>query len=189
MKKSFLPLLFIFAIFSMSARAQTVTIPENFEGVPGQQVSIPVTVDTDGQEICSFDFEIHYDNSVLEFIEVTGFGGGGSLDADDEAGDSPLKIGWNSTDQNTGITPDDGEVLLYIVFDYEGQSSTLNFEDPNTYGASALTDCSVDNVVVEATFNNGSIIPVSAPVPVSKWALMIGFGLMVVFVVLRIVKP
>lgn len=187
MKKSFLPLLFIFAIFSMSARAQTVTIPENFEGVPGQQVSIPVVLDTDGEEICSFDFEIHYDNSVLEFIEVDGFQHGGTLLADDNSGSSPLTVGWDSG-SNPGINVNSEEVV-YLVFNYTGNTSTLAFEGLGTQGRSALSDCTSDNFVVSSNFNNGSVIPASAPVPVSGWALMIAFGLMMTFVIFRIVRP
>ncbi len=194
MTKSLLPLLFIFAIFSMSSRAQTVTIPENFEGVPGEQVSIPVIVDTDGDEICSFDFEIHYNNSVLDFIEVTGFQPEGTLLADDDDGSSPLTVGWDSGD-NPGITVDD-ETLLYLVFDYSGQTSTLAFEGIDTQGQSALSDCSDGTFMVPTTFNNGSIIPVTddpdpdpAPVPLSSWALVLGIGLMAGFVILRVVRP
>jgi len=199
MKKSFLPLLFIFAIFSMSVRAQTVTPTVTIDDVvetPGT-VYIPVYVDfseiegTNVEEmtICAVDFTINYNDQddVLTFVGISDVGTG--LDINNfqipaEGDPPPIKIGWEGTGNGTDMEG----MFITLEFQYTGGDSNIWFTDHNTIGETAIIDCTDATSLVTAEFNPGSITQ-AAPVPVSGWALMIAFGLMMTFVIFRIVRP
>ena len=184
MKKLF-TLAFVFTfVLSFTALAQpTVTIGDETGTSP---VNVPVTIDLNGQDIGSFDFEISYDETIVggvDFVEgatvftedpiISGFGGG------------TFQIGWGAG--VTQIISD--EVNFYLSFTgLAVGSSDLEFTSLNVDGENAIYDSAGGIGLITATFEPGAVTFDALPIPVRSWAIYIGLGLIIGFVVLRVTR-
>ena len=172
--KKVLLLLFVFSLALNVQGQMSVTIGdvERGEGT----IFVPVEADFSAG-ICAFDLYINYDQDVLTF---TGIAKPADLPGDqiqfNEVTPSQAKISWfDFSDEGTTFA---GK-LLYLGFTNHGGDTDIDFDAATEFG-----DC--DGLAVppgDVTLTGGSVTTV--PVPLGRWALIIGAGLILFFVVLR----
>jgi len=172
--KKVLLLLFVFSLAFHVQGQVSVTIGdvERGEGT----IFVPVEADF-SSGICAFDLFVNFDEAVLEF---TGIANVAALPGDDiqfnTVTPSQAKISWfDLTDDGTTFA---GK-LFYLGFTNHGGDSDIDFDADTEFG-----DC--DGLALppgDVTLTGGSVTTV--PVPLGRWALIIGAGLIVLFVVLR----
>ena len=182
-------LLFAFGmLLSVGAYAQDVTVKiGDEEAFANTNVLIPVYMDaTDapGDGVCSFEFGMSFESDVLEFV---GFHSE-TIDVSDiydiDSGSGYLVFNW--TNVSADITDD--VVLFYIEFTYSGGSSIIEFDvDAGNIDAIEISRCD-DASPHNAAFLDGSISERTAPIPVSQWAFFLGFRLMALFLVIRVIR-
>lgn len=140
------------------------------------EIAVPLNVDFSLEDVCSFGFFIHFDEDHLTFkgagnLALFGIG------VSPAYSNSPIQINWFSIN----ATNFEGK-LLDLIFEYHGGDSEITFGfDVNEM--SEVSDCDAiayDNV----TFNNGSISLIP-PVPLTNWAIALGFVLIAIFIGLK----
>lgn len=173
-KPLLLSVAFVLALFFSVSGQVSLSIGDVERGEGN--VFVPVTVDF-SSGVCAFDLYVNFDDSVLEF---TGIANVASLPGDmvqaNAVGPAQAHISWfDLGDEGTEFT---GE-LLYLAFENHGGNSAVVFDATTEIG-----DC--DGMALPpalVTLSDGSVTTV--PVPLTRWALIIGAGLIVVFVALR----
>jgi len=184
MKKVLILFFALTTALSMNVLAQATVTIGNAAGTVGTTVSVPVTVNFSGISggAGAFDFYIDFDAANIVFQGITG----AALSGVNASIPFPLTqpgrllIAWSSlTSSNLN-----GQ-LLNIQF-----SSNNVGAYPLTFHVSPAPGSFVsDNTAtpVASTLNNGSVT-FNAAVPLSNWAIFIGLGLIVAFLVVRFRK-
>ena len=194
-------LLFAFGmLLSVGVQAQngfvvSVTIPDDIEEFPNQEVLIPVYVDFSNAEapgVGSVELTISFDESVLtnfHGIENEAWMEGGWQWGIPE--DGKIKMNAENFQQATTLN---GR-LLNLRFTYAGGESALTFEGKNAPGESEVGLAGESSPQkngaanpVSTDFQDGFISERTAPIPVSDWALFLGMGLIAIFLVGRAVR-
>ncbi len=183
MKKLYSTAIAIIIAFTISAQAQppSIEIQKMPDETPNTTVSIPVYVDFTGDNVCSIDLEISFDEGVLQFVDLSNVEslGGSPLVSQTT---SPIIIGWNTTaNQHVGK-------IFDLQFDYSGGYSALTFENINVVGGTAIFDCTGSNNIISISVgtNDAFINGPTTSVPIAFWSLLVLAGLMVAFFVRRL---
>ena len=180
MKKVFALFFTLTFVLSISTFAQgpSVTIGSETGASP---VDVPVTFELAGQTLKSFDLTVAYNplvissvafqaSPVVTFTNVPTF----SYPA---AGQ--FKVSWsNVSDQS--IT-NNGTLFYLKLFGSVG-TSDLDFTSSNVSGENELLTFGA--AIITSTFVDGDVT-FTAPVPLSNWAIFIGLGLIIAFLVVR----
>lgn len=182
-------MLLAFTVHGQNGAEATVDIADVTK-FPGT-VEVPIYVDfsevndgdTDG--VASFEFSISFDSAVISgVLTPTNYADG--IDEDNVEFDSApgeFKINWEG--MGTPLTTE-GK-LFDMVFIYEGDYSDISFEDTGVEGETELGYVNGDPIT-NVLWADGSITERTAPIPVSQWALFIGFGLIGIFIVIRAIR-
>lgn len=183
MKKLYSTAIAIIIAFTISVQAQppSIEIQKMPDETPNTTVSIPVYVDFTGDDVCSIDLEISFDEDVLEFVGLSNVALlGGSPHVSQTT--SPINIGWNpNPNQHVGK-------IFDLQFDYSGGYSALTFQNIDGAGGTVIFDCTVDNDVIQINVgaNDAFINGPTTSVPIAFWSLLVVAGLMVAFFVRRL---
>ncbi len=180
MKKTF-PLL-IALVFMLLSHAHgqdaIVTIPDVTR--PAGNIQVPIQVDFTLEDVCSFQFYIHFDDDLLTFKGIDNLQLIGIMASPADT-PSPVLITWFSASMQPA---DFAGKLLDISFLYAGGEETqIEFvlDEPTD---SAVADCIAVEDYQNVVFNNGTITP-SPFVPISGWAIWLGFGLIIAFIIIK----
>ncbi len=139
---------------------------EDVNASPGENVCVPVTVEN-FDDIESASIGVTWDESIIDYTEITNFSLPGSLQFNDtNVGNGELAVLWTDPLGNQNSLPD-GAVLFEICFDATGsigQSSTINFEDLPNIGTGFEMEFSSNSVAIPFCVNEGSITIADGPV-------------------------
>ena len=190
MKKLY-ALLFAFGmLLAINVQGQSTAIVDiaDVTKFPGT-VEIPIDVDFSGVDdgtnagVGTFEFSIEYDSDVLTgFLYPANLATGITTVTYDESNGS-LSINW----EGLGSPLTTNGKLFDMVFTYAGGFSNIVFVDTFVAGETELGYVNGDQIT-DAEFNDGSISERTAPIPVSQWAFFLGFGLMALFLVIRVIR-
>ena len=182
MKKLFSLFIALTFACSISAFAQPEVTLGNPSGTSPQDV--PVSFDLDNETVQAFDLTIAYPSGVsfVGAVDVHALLIDGFWEVSDDPGAGTVLLSWSKT---VGTNPDisNGD-LVSLRFSGPVGTHLLTFVDPNTVGVTELYEGDDDTAPLTSTFTNGSVTFV-APVPLSNWAIFIGLGLIIAFLVVR----
>jgi len=168
----------------------TVKIADK-EAYANTNVLIPVYMDatdapTDIEGVCSFEFGMSFNAGVLDFVGFHSATIDASEILEDNIDSGPGYLVFNWENNNANIIGD--VTLFYIEFEYSGGSSPIAFDaGVGDIDAIEISRCD-DAIPHNAEFIDGSISELIRPIPVSQWALFIGFGLIGIFIVIRAIR-
>lgn len=174
MKKLFTLIFVLSFAFMINANGQnTVTIPHDNVAVVGENVLVPIIVDFTFEGPCAITLNLDFDNDVLVYKGI----------ANDQLGffaspadDPSPSLSYSSL---LGVGNFVGEAV-YVIFEYQGGYSEVNFL-PSSFTA----DCTATIDPIDTEFVGGSVIRVP-DVPLSSYGILIGLGLMLVFVIVGV---
>lgn len=178
MKKHFVILFaFVFALaFNVNGQSAHFSIPTDLEGEPGTSILVPL--DADFADICSFEIYLQFDPDVVTFVGLEDLAVPTILHNMVPGTDDQLRIIW----VDFGGAVFEGE-LLKIHFLYNEGDTPVAFVEAEM----EITDCSPDLVPIDFTTSDG-FISEAPPIPLAYWAIFLGVGLVVAFVVLRMTR-
>ena len=177
MKKLFSLFIALTFVCSISAFAQTVSIGSESGTSP---VNVPISFDLGSEDMRAFDLTIDVVNSAI--VSGVSFQPGPDATFDNTptvtyAG-GQVAVSWQDvTDLKTG-----SGVFFYLAFTGSVGSSDLDFISENVVGQNELVDGTGQPMT--ATFEDGDVTFI-APVPLKNWAIFIGLGLIIAFLVVR----
>lgn len=188
MKKLFTLFIALGFLYSVNAYAQapyaTIGLPDDMQ-ISSGSVNIPVEVDFSLNEVCNFDFYIEFDDTYLNFTGLINQDPGfpGFIFADGPGSTSPLHVFWISF----GGTPTSFQGKIFdLSFDYLGGDVEIAFvlpeDDPNNY--TSVGNCMGDEFT-NIEYSGTGAISLAPPVPLSNLAILLGFGLIVMIIVLK----
>lgn len=190
MKKTLLLSLVLTFFLAIGLKATDLKVTIESGEHPAGIIHVPVTLEFLDltTTIGAFDLRIDIGNpAVLKKIEDIIPGPGLPVVGltKPASGDDPFTVSWaspTSIDSST-LTND---LLLTLVFDASMGTSELNFIEVEVlpHPKSEFYSDGAGTIVIPADFNDG-LITITAPVPLSSWALFISAGLFVVFMAVR----
>lgn len=181
MKKLFCLLIALSFVFVSNTSGQNATVEIPDVVSKSGNIEVPLNVDFTLDEVCGFNFYIHFNEDHLTFkgIDNDQLDNIFSSPAD---WSSPISIIWAADIDNN---PADFEgKLLDLLFEYDGGNANIWFDldDPNNF--SAVADCEDTVDYEDVIFTHGSV-SLAPPVPLSTWAIIAGLGLMAAFVIIK----
>ncbi len=155
------------------------TIPDLV--LPAGNIEVPLEVDFTLDDVCSFQFYIHFDDARLTFKGIDDPQLLPGIAPSPPGSPSPILITWFSA----SFQPADfAGKLLDILFEYDGGGLSpigflLTFPED-----CAIYDCVLFNEYGSVEYNDGSVRPLPS-VPLSRWAVFLGLGLIVAFTIIK----
>lgn len=180
----FIALGFVFANNTLGQAADaTVSLPVLAK--PAGDIEVPLNVDFTLEPVCNFQFYIHFDETELTFKGITNEELVGIF-VSPAGSPSPVLISWFAPVLDDEPQPANLEgKLLDIKFEYQGDNyAEIGFvvTPPND---SSVGDCVQADDYAVVVFSDGSV-SLAPPVPLSNWAVLIGLGLILAFVIIKI---